>query len=317
MIAIAVGLAVSMLVLALSAEIARQRKLRLLNSVVNSAYDPGASEYVDRGWSNAINAFVSFEQGAARRSKLLRKIDNRLFSANLRIGVISLGLASLASALILTLVLSLAGMPISAALLSGFVVQPLVLWQVVERRISRRKAQFEREMPEFLLLMSSSLESGLSLLQALESISREGSGEIERQFRRSVREMKMGVKLEVSLRALKERTQSSELTIFIASIETQREVGGNLSEVLELASNTLRERLEVANDLRVLSADGRFSAFFLTLLPIAVFFVFFFFNRSYVEFFWTEPAGLIMAAIFVGLTIIGSIWIRLIVKVRF
>ena len=306
-----------MLVLALSAEIARQRKRRLLNSVVNSAYDPGASEYVDRGWSNAIHAFVAFEEGAARRSRLLREIDNRLFSANFRIGVISLGLASLALALILTLVLTLAGIPISAALLSGFVVQPLVLWQVVERRISRRKAQFEGEMPEFLLLMASSLESGLSLLQALESISSGGSGEIERQFRRTVREMNMGVKLEASLRALKERTQSAELTIFIASIETQREVGGNLSEVLELASNTLRERLEVANDLRVLSADGRFSAFFLALLPIAVFFVFFFFNRSYVEFFWTEPAGLIMAAMFVGLTIIGAIWIRLIVKVRF
>ena len=316
-IPIAVALAVASIVLAVGAERSRIRK----NQALDIASRIGGGNASAGAKANQISKlrqrFRSFEQIGYRRFRPLVWIDDRLFLANIRIGVISLGLGMLAFAMV-TFALQLAfAFPVVPAALLSFLIPPLVFWQIVERRVTRRNQEFEAQIPEFLLLMSSSLNSGLSFLQSLETISNQGSGEIERQFRRVVREVSMGLKFETALAGLLKRTKSQEIKLFIATIETQREVGGNLSQILENLSSTLRERLDASNSLKVLSADGRYSAWFLTALPIGVFLVFFFFNRSYVDFFWTEPQGLILALIFFALTIIGSIWIRLIVRVRF
>lgn len=314
-ISAAAGLSVIALFLALVFERGRRRKYARLDVASKTALS-NFEDKSERQFSQLVLTYRNLQSNLIKQYPLLRFFDDRLFSANLKIGVISLlVLYALTGAIGGGLALANGFPPLAVALLV-FVFPPVLIGLVVERRVTLRQLQFEREMPEFLLLLSSSLESGLSLVQAMDSIAFQGTGEIERQFRRTSRETSMGLKLEQALQDLRKRTKSSEMAIFIATVSTHREVGGNLSKALEATSVTLRERLAVANDIRVLSADGRYSAIFLTLLPVAVFVFFYLFNPAYIDFFWTEPVGFLLAIVSISLTLIGVLWIRLIVKVR-
>jgi len=314
-LALATGLSVTLIFLALIAEQARRRKYARLEIATQTAIRDFRGPPQGR-LSQLLIQYRSVQSTLIRQHPLLRFFDDRLFSANLKIGVISLLVLYAVTGATAGYLALASGFPPVAVALMVFIFPPVLIGLLVERRVTKRQLQFEREMPEFLLLVSSSLASGLSLNQAMESIAFQGTGEIERQFRRASRETSMGVQLEDALEDLRRRTKSSEMAIFIATISTHREVGGNLSQTLEATSVTLRERLGVANDIRVLSSDGRYSAMFLTLLPFAVFAFFYIFNPGYVSFFWTEPVGFLLAFGSILLTLIGVIWIRLIVRVR-
>ena len=315
-VSIAFGLSVAMLVLGIVAESDRQRKLRAFGRIASVS---GVEHIETQSESNLdwlIARFQAFENLTQNRFGLLRLLNDRLFSANLKIRIVPLIMFSALLSLAVGAIFTLIGLPITAVFILALVVQPIMIWQLVERRISKKRIEFQEQIPEFLLLLASSLRSGLSLLQGLDSVSSQGDGEVERQFRRMVRELSLGLSLETSLEALRIRTRSSEMPLLIATLQTQREIGGNLSPALETTAKTLRERLEIAQEIRVLSAEGRFSAIFLTILPIAVFAFFFVFNPSYVEVFWTEAIGAILGIIFVCLIGIGALWIRVLVRIR-
>ncbi|MCF8529573.1 MAG: type II secretion system F family protein [Aquiluna sp.] len=315
-ILVAVGLAVALIFLAIFAERSRMQRERRLNLLLSSAGEAKYQDPLDRAVSQVGQNYRNFQNRLTDRFFIITTLNDRLFYADLRMGVISLALLSIAASLVLTFFFWTSGLDPLGGFGFAAAITVSSVWLWTSRRISTRRAAFQQQLPEFLLLLASSLRSGLSLMQSLDSVSAQGNGEIERQFRRSVREISLGLRVESALTALSKRAGSSDMDLVIAALETQREVGGNLSDVLEEVAETARDRAELAQEVRVLSSEGRISALFLTLLPIAVFVFFAIFNPNYVDVFWTEPVGILLAAVFVLLVAIGAIWMRILVRIR-
>jgi hypothetical protein len=134
----------------------------------------------------------------------------------------------------------------------------------------RRRKQFETMLPDTLQLLASTLRAGYSLMQGVEAVSQEVSEPMGRELRRVVTEARLGRPLEESLDAVAERMGSNDFAWAVMAIRIQREVGGNLSELLVTVGDTMTERERLRRDVNALTAEGRVSAIVLGILPIGV-----------------------------------------------
>jgi Flp pilus assembly protein TadB len=202
----------------------------------------------------------------------------------------------------------------------GLIIGGLLGWFVnrsyLQSRVNSRLKEFEVQLPDLLVLIASGLRSGLSFSQALAWASEEGSTQVARQLRRASAEARVGGSLDEALLRLADRMHSNDLRWTVQALTIQRQVGGNLSDILDTAATTVRERAKIAREVHGLSAEGRLSAVILGLLPVFVFAFFFLTRRNYVEVFWTKPAGMLMALALIAILIIGTIWMRSITKIR-
>lgn len=201
-------------------------------------------------------------------------------------------------------------------LILALVVAIAVPRLIVSRRESARKRAFEEDLPEFFLMMASALRSGLSFSQALESVARDGASEVDRQMRRAVTEVSMGVPPEEALAAVAERMDSEDMRWAVVALSIQKEVGGNLSMILDSVAETVRTRADVDREVRTLSAEGRLSALVLVSLPIVIFLILALIRPDYVTVFWSTNLGRVMLAGTVALFAVGLVWMRSIVRVR-
>ena len=155
----------------------------------------------------------------------------------------------------------------------------------------------------------------MSCVQSVDSAAQEGSGPVERQFRRALGEVRVGSTLEVAMGRVADRMDSDDLRWTIAALAIQREVGGNLSKILDTAAATIRARADLKREVRTLSAEGRLSAYVLLALPLGIFGFLLLTRREYVEVFWTEPMGMVLLGMFVAAVLVGWFWIRKVVAV--
>ncbi len=162
-------------------------------------------------------------------------------------------------------------------LILGYYGLPIFL----KMRRHKRLTQFNNQLPDMLNLMVNSLRAGYSTLQALEAVSRELSPPISTEFQRVVREIQVGIPMEQALDNLLRRIPSDDLDLVITAMNIQREVGGNLADILETISETIRERVRLKGEIRVLTSQVRFSGTALSLLPIALFFLIYRMNPHY------------------------------------
>lgn len=244
------------------------------------------------------------------------RIDNKLDNAGITLNVATWLLIRVAATLLLALLGAVILGNIWLGLLGGGVIGWLVSGMWLNSRETKARKDFEEELPDFLLLMASSLRAGLSFQQALDSAAAEGTGQVSRQMRRALREVQMGSTLEPALSRVADRMESEDLRWTVAALTIQREVGGNLSNILETAAMTVKSRAELRREVRTLSAEGRLSGWVLAALPIGLFAYMLFANRTYVSFFWTNTIGYIMLGSLVVLFIIGFIWMRRLVKIE-
>jgi tight adherence protein B len=140
----------------------------------------------------------------------------------------------------------------------------------VSRATSRRLVKFEQQLPDTLGLWVNALRSGFSVLQAMEAISRDAPEPTSTEFKRVVQEVQLGIDVEDALEHLLARVESEDLDLVITAVNIQREVGGNLAEILETISHTFRERIKLKGEIRVLTAQGRYTGYLISGLPIAV-----------------------------------------------
>lgn len=140
---------------------------------------------------------------------------------------------------------------------------------VTRRKLSRQN-QFNSQLSDTITLMSGALRSGYSLLQSMELVAREGPAPVSTEFDRVVREVGLGLSPEEALANLVERMQSEDLELLVTAINVQREVGGNLVEVMETISNTIRERVKLIGEVRVLTAQQAYSGYIIALLPVVL-----------------------------------------------
>nr|WP_272917707.1 type II secretion system F family protein [Nocardioides flavescens] len=189
-------------------------------------------------------------------------------------------------------------------------------WVYLGLRRSRRRKAFDAGLPETLQLMSGSLAAGLSLSQSVDTIVREGVEPIASAFRRVLVETRLGVTLEDALEGVAERFESKDFAWVVMAIKIQRQVGGNLAELLDNVAATMREREYMRRQVNALAAEGKLSAWVLGGLPPLFMLYLLMTNYDYVIVMFQEPLGwamLLGAATILG---VGVFWMSRLVKVE-
>lgn len=160
---------------------------------------------------------------------------------------------------------------------------------LVKRQQSARLNKFGSLLPDMLNMMVNGLRAGYSNMQAMEAVSKELPTPISDEFRRVVQEMQLGVPMEKSLANLLRRIPSEDLDLVITAINVQREVGGNLSEILETIAHTIRQRINMKGEIKTLTSQVVYSGRFISILPVILALVLWVVNRNYMMQFFLEP----------------------------
>ena len=151
----------------------------------------------------------------------------------------------------------------------------------IRRQQKKRLEDFNNQLPDMLSLMVNGLRAGFSTAQAMEAVSKEMPPPIKDEVRRVVQEMQLGLSMEQALNNMLRRIPSDDLDLIITAINVQREVGGNLAEILDIISYTIRERIRLKGEIQVLTAQVMYSGRFLALLPVIMTTVLMLANREY------------------------------------
>ncbi len=183
-------------------------------------------------------------------------------------------------------------------------------------RRSRREARFLEQIPDTLQLIAGSLRAGFSLPQALGTVVREGTEPTASELSRALAEARLGASLEDSLDGVAQRMNCMDLAWVVIGVRISREVGGNLAEIMGTTVSTMRERAELRGTVRVLSAEGRMSAWILSALPFLVAGFLFVFRPGYFDPMTQSLAGWIMFAIGAVLLAFGIFWLSKLVKIE-
>jgi tight adherence protein B len=180
----------------------------------------------------------------------------------------------------------------------------------------RKTLKIERYMPDAMELLARSLRAGHTLQGTLDLVSQEVPGPLGTEMRITFEEQKLGLSMPQAFRRMGERVASQDLRYFVTAVIIQSETGGNLSEILENIGLIIRDRLKLKGKVKGLTAEGRFSALILSLLPFVTFMALYLFNREYVMILFREPVGhkLMMGALIsIG---IGIIFMKRMVAIK-
>jgi tight adherence protein B len=182
-------------------------------------------------------------------------------------------------------------------------------------RSRQRVKKLHEQLPDVLMILASSLRAGHSFLQAIDTVSKEVADPSAKEFNRVVTEIRLGRPMEEAMNAMADRVDSEDLRWAILAVNIQREVGGNLAEVLDTVAETVRERDQIRRQVDVLSIEGKLSMYILIGLPVAVGLYIFKFNKAYIMQLFQSTPGWYMFGIGVVMITVGYLWMRKIVKI--
>lgn len=188
------------------------------------------------------------------------------------------------------------GGPIFAVI--GFLVGSRVPRTMINRAAKKRILKFNDQLGDMLSLWVNALRSGYSVLQGMETIATEMPDPIAKEFERVVQEVRLGLSVEQALDNMYQRVPSEDLDLVITAVNIQREVGGNLAEVLDSISFTIRERVRIKGEVRVLTSQGRASGWIITLLPVILTLILYAINPEYVGTLFFRQAPWIIPNVF-------------------
>ncbi len=254
-------------------------------------------------------------EGVVRRRGRARQMSEALGAAGLTVGpgqylVLVLGgtLGAAAAGVVL------GGLPIALLL----AVVALVLgWRALPFLAGRRHAKFADQLDGALQLIASSLRAGHSLMRALDAVAREAESPMAEEFSRVVNETKVGRDVGRTIDEAASRNASVDLHWVAQAITIHREVGGNLADVLDGVSATIRERTQIRRQVKALAAEGKLSAYVLMALPIGIFGFLLVTNPSYMGQLLQSGLGIAMLAVAVLLLCVGGFWLSRVVKIKF
>jgi tight adherence protein B len=299
---------------------ARAKKDREVEARMRAVMQPGAqpvgtgAQAMDPGTGWIPSNVSSFGRRFADSRGFSERVDAELEAAgvSLRAGefvVISVG-AALVAGIIAAALLRSAVLALIIAVVGGFIPR-LLLSSALRKRADKLREQ----LPDVLTIMAASLRAGHSFLQSLDTVAKEIAQPAAAEFQRVVAEIRLGRPAEDALEALSERVGSDDFKWAVLAVNIQREVGGNLAEILDNVADTLRERAMLRRQIRVLTAEGRLSAWVLALLPIGIGLYMAVVNPDYIGLLVTETMGLVMLGSGLVLLVLGIIWMRKIVDI--
>lgn len=186
----------------------------------------------------------------------------------------------------------------------------------VRRKRTQRQNAFLESFAEGIELLSRALRAGHAFSTGLQMVSDEGVEPVASEFRTVFEEHKFGLPLDEALYGLIDRMDIPDVHIFTTAVLIQREVGGNLAEVLDTLAETIRDRFTIRRQIRVHTAQGRLTGYVLVALPIVMVFLVTALNREYLAILWEEPIGRLLVAVAAILQVVGFFVIRRIVHIE-
>jgi tight adherence protein B len=238
-----------------------------------------------------------------------------LENAGLRMSQADFFILVIAGAFVGALVGLIVGGPVVAILF--FVPAPLVARLVLRFLAGKRRAKFDVQLGDTLQLLSGGLRAGHSILRAIDAAATESISPTAEEMRRIITETSLGRDLQASLNDTAERMRSEDFVWIAQAIQINREVGGNLAEVLDQVNETIRERSEIKGHIKSLAAEGKFSGYILMALPFGIVTMLMVVNPGYMNVMFTHPLGWGMIAASAVLMTIGGLWMRKIIDLKF
>ena len=273
-----------------------------------SVLDDRFSHYVEEEFEDAValaeeqktSAFSVWLDNQLEGSKFGDRIATSLAQADLKLRPAEyIASMIIAGFLLGFFAWAIGGQNIISALI-GAVLGGMMPRMYMKRQQNKRITTFGNQLPDMLNLTVNGLRAGYSTMQALESVSKELPPPLSDEFSRMVKEMQLGIAMEDALNNMHRRIPSDDLDLIITAINVQREVGGNLAEILDMISYTIRERIKIKGEIKVLVSQVIYSGRFLALLPLILMGLLWFANREYLMTFFS-PGNLLCGGIMLGI----------------
>lgn len=244
-----------------------------------------------------------------------RMIEHKLTQAGLPLKASEFLVICLGGAFFLGLLcLVLSGKAVIALIgVAGGFALPLVVLRII---IERRVKAFNNQLGDCLVLIANSLRTGYSFMQAIQMVSKEMLPPISVEFARTLREMNLGVTTEEALNNLAKRIDSDDLDLVLTAVMIQRQIGGNLAEILDNIAGTIRERMKIKGEIKTLTAQGRMSGIIVGLLPIGLGLVIYAINPEYIRVLFSTTVGLLLLGGAAVSQLFGILVIRKIVNIE-
>jgi tight adherence protein B len=289
----------------------REMALRLRTSGQSASAAIEASA-ASGGW--IPQGMTSFGRRFANASGFGESLDMRLEAAGVSLRSGEFVVASAVGAILAAFV----GVTVFKSWIFGLIfagVGAAAPWFVLQYQLGHRAEKLREQLPDVLTILASSLRAGHSFLQALDTVSKEIPEPAAGEFVRVVAEVRLGRPVEDALGALADRVGSADFKWAVLAVNIQREVGGNLAEILDNVADTLRERAILRRQVRVLTTEGRLSAWVLGVMPFVIALYMYAVNKDYISLLVTTTVGWIMLIGALGLLTLGVFWMRKIVKI--
>ena len=280
--------------------IATLKRLETASAMMDSA---DTSEVTKSNKKQGFSIFKLMGNAVPQKS-YFEKIRIKLLQAYVKMKPEEFVGMSLMSAVILGLILFLIGRNILFGVLGalvGYKIPDLYIGSIKKKRGRLLNSQ----LPQALTLISNGLRAGFSFPQSLNVAGKEMDSPISDEFLKVLRDNSLGKPMEEALENLSKRTDDEDLDMFVTALLIQRQVGGNLAEVLDTISNTIRERVKLRGEIRSLTAQGRLSAAIISFLPIALALVISVINPGYLDVMFTTLPGIIALVAAVVMELIG------------
>lgn len=262
-----------------------------------------------------LTGFVQQTTKNIEKSNYYARIKSKLLQAYVKMKPIEFIEVSLLSGLVLASILYLLvgkWLIVIIAFFAGFKIPEMVIETIRQKRAK----QLNDQLPQALSLIANGLRAGFSFTQAMAVVGREMEAPIADEFSKVLRDNSYGKTMEEALQDLGKRTDDEDLDIFITTLVIQQQVGGDLSEILDIISETIRERVKLKGDIRTLITQSKMSAWVIGILPVAISVALFALNPSYMGTMLRDPLGLVLLAVAGGMILIGAFILTRIVKVK-
>lgn len=291
----------------------KQRKLeRRLKSVTKQPSRPNPARFLPREFKGKWFKAATIP-GSLFGRRYLDKLQSVLVKAGLPLKPEEMISFTLLSGIVLALLGTIAANIVAGAVLGILGLTGPVIW--VSYLLNNRIKRLELQLLDAVVLMANSLRGGHSFMQALELVSRESPPPLSEELNRVVRETKVGISTEDALNNLRNRVKSPDLDMVITGVLLQRQIGGNLAQILDAVADTIDKRIRMRGKIKTLTAQGRLSAWVVSLLPFGLGIVVFGRYPEFGRIMLEEPLGLAMLGIGAVSLTIGIMLIRKVVNI--
>lgn len=275
----------------------------------------GAQGVMHLAETRLVQDAVGLTGRLAERAGLLERVDGALRRAEVPVRAaeaIFLCVAAAIGTFLLGAVL-LHSAPVGGAVAAVVAIVPVVL---VQAKARKRLRTFEEQLPDTLKLIAGSLRAGFSLLQGLDAVTKESSEPTKKELGLVLAEARLGRAVEDALGDAAERMESRDLAWAVMAVRLQREVGGNLAELLDTVAETMAERDRLRREIRALTAEGRLSGVVLGIFPPAFGGVLYVIRPGYIDSLFSESLGIAAVIAAAGMAVVGFLWLRKIVAIE-